>query len=131
MISAQASISSAAMADHTDADVQRLTDALNKVGVRLECPSCGHPEWAALGTTVVLPASGVQPGFEAEGAACLALACKRCGFVRASQGADETVNDYLSRLLKMAEGCKYDQFRDEAVRDQLVNGTSITAARGG
>jgi predicted nucleic-acid-binding Zn-ribbon protein len=75
-------ISSAAMADHTNADVQRLTDALNRVGVRLDCPSCGHVEWAPLGTTVVLPTSGVQPGFEAQGAECLALACKHCGFVR-------------------------------------------------
>jgi predicted nucleic-acid-binding Zn-ribbon protein len=70
------------MADHADADVQRLTDAVNKVGVKLECPSCGDREWAPLGTTVVLPTSGIQPGFEAQGAECLALACKRCGFVR-------------------------------------------------
>ena len=48
--------SSAAMADQTNADVQRLTDAVNRVGVRLrECPSCGHVDQASLGTTVVLP----------------------------------------------------------------------------
>jgi predicted nucleic-acid-binding Zn-ribbon protein len=70
------------MADQLDTHVQRLIEAVNKLGVMLECPSCGHGEWAPLGTRVVVPTSGVQPGFEVQGAECLALACKRCGFVR-------------------------------------------------
>jgi predicted nucleic-acid-binding Zn-ribbon protein len=70
------------MTDQPDIHVQRLIEAVNKLGVMLECPSCGHGEWAPLGTRVVLPTSGVQPDFEAQGAECLALACKRCGFVR-------------------------------------------------
>jgi len=70
------------MTDQPDIHVQRLVEAVNKLGVILECPSCGHGEWAPLGTPIVLPTSGVQPATEAQGAECLALACKRCGFVR-------------------------------------------------
>jgi len=61
---------------------ERLREILNSRGVRLECPSCGHREWAPLDRNVVLPSSGMQPGLEAEGPECLAIACKRCGFVR-------------------------------------------------
>ena len=68
--------------DHPDPQVQRLLEAVNAIGVNIECPSCGHPEWAPFGGTVVLPLSGAQPDPEPEGAECLPLACKRCGFVR-------------------------------------------------
>jgi predicted nucleic-acid-binding Zn-ribbon protein len=68
--------------DRPDTHVQRLIETVNSIGVKLECPSCGHAEWAPLGTTVALPTSGLQSGFETQEAECLALACKRCGFVR-------------------------------------------------
>src|SRR5262245_16849629 len=63
-------------------DVERLIQTVNAVGVRSECPSCGNEEWAPLDTTVALPASGSPPAHNSPGAECLALACKRCGFVR-------------------------------------------------
>lgn len=80
------------MLNGTVADPKRLRDILNARGVRLECPSCGHTEWAPLDTNVVLPSSAPQPGFDATGPECLAIACKHCGFVRlhSAQVLEET-----------------------------------------
>jgi C4-type Zn-finger protein len=61
-----------------DRDLQRLGEAVDKAGARLECPSCGHKEWAFLERPVELPAAGGVP----EGFQALPLTCKRCGFIR-------------------------------------------------
>jgi hypothetical protein len=64
--------------DVPDRDLQRLGEAVDKAGARLDCPSCGHKEWAFLEGPIELPAAGGRPkGFQA-----LPLTCKRCGFIR-------------------------------------------------
>jgi predicted nucleic-acid-binding Zn-ribbon protein len=75
------------------ADPARLRDILNSRGVSRQCPSCGNDDWAPLDTNVVLQAStGSQAELERGGAECLAIACKRCGFVRlhSAQVLEET-----------------------------------------
>lgn len=64
--------------DVPDQELQRLGEAVDRAGARLDCPSCGHEKWVFLEGPVKLPTvAGVPEGFEA-----LPLTCERCGFIR-------------------------------------------------
>ena len=61
-----------------DPDLDKLGEAVNKSGARLDCPSCGNKTWLPHERPVVLPASDKG----SEGFVTLSLVCDRCGFVR-------------------------------------------------
>jgi len=65
------------MEEH-DPDIQRLGGAVNKAGVRPECPACGHVGAITAERPVLLPASGKFP----EGFTALAMTCEHCGHIR-------------------------------------------------
>lgn len=71
--------------------LQRVAAALESVGASLECPSCGHSQWARVPKPLVLKETqavnvdeaGVPVGGELVGGVpAYALICKRCGFMR-------------------------------------------------
>ncbi|TMK39344.1 MAG: hypothetical protein E6G56_11675 [Actinobacteria bacterium] len=59
-----------------DPDIQRLTQGLNRAGVKTKCPACGAKESVPAERPVLLPAAGTGEGFSA-----LAVVCKNCGHI--------------------------------------------------
>jgi len=68
----------APMQGNPDPALPRIFEALEKVGVRPECPTCGQEnQWTVSEHLCVLPWEGQNQGIKAA-----ALVCGRCGLVQ-------------------------------------------------
>ena len=49
---------------------------------------------------------------------------ERHKFRQRKQGSEESIDDFITALRTLARECKFGQLEDEAIRDQLVEGTN-------